>query len=468
MINYYLIQNKYEYIKYNYPDIFDIKIYYIEQNYCQIIVKRLDSSDGWGLILELIIYDNYNLSNYDILSFGNSEDNLKICYFNTNVKLTYNIDSNIKIPNIILPRKNYLINNKYTINASFDANVTIYYINEYNIQVIIRRLDNESGWDEKIQIILYDNIEFRKEIIHVNPSQINYKIFFTNTKIKVGFYNHNYNQEIPKIILQTDKTNIFKNILHFNAIMSFIEFNPEFTYIFFNNIDACKFIKDNFSDEINYSYNLLVPGSFKADLLRYCFLYNKGGCYGNTKQILRRPICTFLNPNNTILLCKDIEQNIIINDMIFSSKNNNIMEKVIKDCIYNITNKIGKDVYDITGTIFFNNSLKNIVNDNNLILYNNIINKAYKGNVSTLYNLNYFYYKNFQNILNYKICVYPNDNKDTFLFNINNNKLIIKRSDSINGWDFNLKIVIIDILCNEYLINIGSSTTNMKKINIHL
>ena len=47
-------------IEYDYPDIFDLEIYYIDDNYCQMNVKRLDSDNGWGLILEVKIYDIYN------------------------------------------------------------------------------------------------------------------------------------------------------------------------------------------------------------------------------------------------------------------------------------------------------------------------------------------------------------------------------------------------------------------------
>jgi mannosyltransferase OCH1-like enzyme len=509
-MNYYLIKNKYEKIKNKYNDTFEINIYYIDEYNCQISVKRLDSLDGWGLLLQIKIFDIFDISdNSDILIFGNSEENMKTLYFKTNIKLEYDNKTNIKIPNILLPRKNYLINNKYTYNIAekttlfIDLNIIIYYISEYKIQIIIRRLDEETGWSNNLQISLFDNdYQHRKEIIHINSSEINYKILFLDTKIKVGFLDHNYNQEIPKIIFQTGQTNTYKSILHYNSIMSFIEFNPEYTYIYYNDTDARKFLKDNFSDEINYSYDLLVPGAFKADLLRYCFLYNKGGCYFDCKQILKYPIRHFLDKDKTLVFCNDVIKKAILNAIIFSTSKNSIIENVIKDCVYNIINKIGNDALGITGPTFLYKSIykNNMILQNNIILQNNrppnnyndfsndyynnnitlisngqiIINRFYKGyydnyldinHYGKLFNNNEIYYKNFQYLKNYIICVYPNKYNDKFLFSVYNNKIIIKRVDLNNGWNFDLKILIINDQYKENLINVGMSKNNIMEIN---
>jgi len=507
-MNYYLIKNKYEKVKYEYPDIFDIQIYYINENNCQINVKRLDSSVGWGLILQLKIFDiNNDESKYEIITFGQSDENFKTLYFNSNIiKFIYDNKTNIQIPSILHPRNNYLINNKYTyeLNTSsfIDLNIIIYYISEYKIQIIIRRLDEETGWDNNLQIIIYDNdIKFRKEIIHIGNSEINYKILFKDTRVKIDFHKHDYKQNIPKIIFQTGQNNIFKSILHFNTIMSFIELNPEYTYIYYNDTDARQFLKENFSDEINYAYNLLVPGAFKADLLRYCFLHNKGGCYFDCKQILKFPINYFLESDKSLVLCNDIIKNAILNAIICSVPKNTIIEKAIKDCVFNIINKTGPDALGITGPTFLYKSIQKYINNTNLLLQNNrpkddhkdfckdyynnnitiiktneiIINRFYKGyydnyldvnHYGKLFNDNEVYYKNFQTIRNYNICVYPNKFNDKFLFEIRNNKLIIKRIDSTDGWYFDLKILVINNLHKEQLINVGMSKSNIKEINL--
>lgn len=93
-MNYHLIKNNFEIIKYEYPDIFDIKIYYYNENYLSIDVKRLDSDDGWGLILKIKIFDINDNNNYDIITFGNSTNNFINKYFYTNIKLEIDNEKN--------------------------------------------------------------------------------------------------------------------------------------------------------------------------------------------------------------------------------------------------------------------------------------------------------------------------------------------------------------------------------------
>lgn len=507
-MNYHLIKNNFEIIKYEYPDIFDIKIYYYNENYLSIDVKRLDSNDGWGLILKIKIFDMNDDNNYDIITFGNSTDNFINKYFYTNIKLEIDNKKKLNIPKIIIPSNIPLIKNNYIIlektKKDIDLHILIQYIDEHKIKIIIRRLDDENGWTNNIKLLLFDiNNENNKYLINIGPSELNYKILFKDSKIKVYPDDYNYEQKIPKIILQTGVNNTFKNILHFNSIISFIELNPEYTYIYFNDINARQFLRDNFSEEINYCYDLLVPGAYKADLLRYCLLYNKGGCYFDCKQILRVPIKNFLDKNKTLLLCNDVIDKALLNAVIFSTKNNNIIEKTIKDCIYNIIHKLGNSPLDITGPIFFFKSIKKLINNDNLILQNNrppkdfndfsndylnnnitlknnkkiILNRFYKGyydkyidstHYGILYNNNEIYYKNFQIINNnLKICVYPNKYNDKFFFTLKkDNKLNIKRIDSQDGWHFDLKILIIDKSNKEYLITIGNSTKNDKNIDL--
>ena len=353
-------------------------------------------------------------------------------------------------------------------------------------------------------MFIYDiDLKNRKDIINIGSSNINYKILFKNTKIKIVQDNTDYIQKIPKIIFQTGINNYFKNVLHFNSIISFIELNPEYTYMYYNDINARQFLRDNFSEEINYSYDLLVPGAYKADLLRYCLLYNKGGCYFDCKQILKMPIKNFLDSNKSLVLCNDVIDKALLNAVIFSTKNNNIIEKTIKDCIYNIIHKLGTSPLDITGPIFFFKSIKKLINNDNLILQNNrppdnfndfcndyynnnitlkndnqvILNRFYKGyytdyldtiHYGKLYNNNEIYYKNFQVINSGKICIYPNKYNDKFFFTLKeNNKLNIKRVDSSDGWYFDLKILLIDKNYKEHLINIGISKKNNKDIDFN-
>jgi len=505
-MNYFTIKNKYEIMKYEYSDIFDIQIYYINKNSFSINIKRIDSSEGWGLLLEIKVYDLSNYNSFQLFTIGNSNQNIKNMIFETNIRLEEDIVENTKIPYYIAPRNEYLLKNNYNIYNKYndlDINMILYYISDNKLKIIIRRIDEECGWDSEINIIIYDfknpNI---KQLITIPNSNSNYYINTFETKIKLDKYENSYEQNIPKIIFQTGREECFKNMYHYNSIMSFIDFNPEYTYIYYNNIHSRKFLKDNYNEKINYVYDLLVPGAYKADLLRYCFLYNNGGCYFDCKQILRVPIKKFLNHNNTLLLCNDVISDALLNAVIFSIPKNEIIEKTIKDCVFNIINKLGTSPLDVSGPLFFYKSIKDFINNNNLLLQNNrpldnfndfcndyinnnitlinttkiILNRFYKGyynnyletnHYGKLFNNNEVYYKNFQQLNNLKICIYPNVWNDKFIFKlIDDNKLLIKRSDSKDGWYFDLKILIINENYEEKVINIGICKSNLKEINI--
>ena len=504
-MNYHYIKNNYEIVKYNFPDKFDIKIYYLNEDYCQIYVKRLDSNEGWGLILEIKIYDINDENNFEIINIGNSlENSVNECFY-LKIKLDYNLNVETYIPTIIYPRKDILIKNNYEIlklnNTFIDFHLVIYMINDNEIKIILRRLDEDFGWDHDLKLIIYDiHNKNTIELINIGSSKLNYKYLIKNTKIKIHGYNNDYYQEIPKIIFQTGYTNSFKNILHFNSIISLIELNPEYQYVYFTDTDSRNFLKENFSDEINHSYNLLVPGAYKADLLRYCFLYELGGCYFDCKQILKKPIRTFLENTKKLVLCNDVIEKALLNAVIFSIPKSIIIEKTIKDCVYNIINKLGNNALDITGPTFFYKSIKKYITKDNLLLQNNrpsnnfddfcndyygnnikliksneiILYRFYKGyytnyldknHYGKLYGLNEVYYKNFQKINNFIIGIYPNKFNDKFNFTINKyNQLQIERVDSKNGWNFDLKVIIIDEKGIEHLIEVGNSLNNTKNI----
>lgn len=505
-MNYHFIKNKYDIVKYNYNDLFDIKLYYLNENYLQINVKRTDSNDGWGLLLQIKIIDLYDDNHFEIIDIGSSTKNIKNNFYFSKIKLYHDEERKLEIPEIIFPREEYLISNKYDIEnmENMDYYIVMNYINDHFIKITIRRLDEEFGWENNVKLSLYDlDYKNRKQIIHVGNSDKNYKILFKKTKIKIYHHNHDYEQEIPKLILQTGVNNNFKNILHFNSVFSFIELNPEYTYLYYNNHNARKFIRQNFNNEVNNSYDILVPGAFKADLLRYCLLYNKGGCYFDCKQILRIPIRNFLDKNKKFVLCNDAIDFALLNAVMFSIDHYFIMEKIIKDCVNNIIFKLGKNPLDISGPTFLYKSIKKYINTDNLLFQNNrpfnnfndfhidyynnnitlfntnkvIINRFYKGyynnyldttHYGKLYENNEVYYKNIQIMNNYKFLIYPNKNNFKFLFNIIKNILIVKRIDINQGWNNDLKVLIIDKNHNEYLITIGNSDISEKRIEINI
>jgi len=392
--------------------------------------------------------------------------------------------------NNLLPRDDVQINNKNTLHdfGNDDFHYVVYYLELHKVKVIIRRLDKDTGWANNITLKIYDINNNKSELISIGSSNDNTKIIniFTNIELYPIYYNP---QKIPKLIFQTTFSKNIKNILHYNSIQTFIELNPEYEYRILDDNECRLFIKNNFNVDILVAYDMLIPGSFKADLFRYCYLYIHGGCYFDCKQILRHPIRTFINENDDFLLCKDIGPG-FFNAMILSTEKNELIMNTIEKSkykifnFYKIYNPFNKKVYNyqmltLTGPDLFHETIRNDVNNNNIKFQHkyldkhfNLCNCDYKKLVITDNNNNVIIAKQFasysnsnhypqlwlnneviyknQYILNqYKFYIYPHNYTDTFIFYIfNKNLLITERIDKNAGWGTDHKLKIIDEINN--------------------
>jgi mannosyltransferase OCH1-like enzyme len=383
-----------------------------------------------------------------------------------------------------------LINNKYFIidNPHKDLfNIAIYYLSENKCKIIIRRLDHDSwGQDLKIKIMDINNNNFEK--ISLGSCDNNLKMFDIYTNIKL-FPIEYKNQIIPKVIIQTSNYEMNRNIYHYNAIISFVELNPEYEYKFFTDNDCRRFLIDNYKDETFYediinAFDIIIPGPIKADIFRYAYLYKNGGCYFDCKMILMKPLNNIISENDDIILCND--NGTLSNSIIMTNKNNNLILEILKTTINNISkfNK-GYDSRSISGGKTFHNIFNNVTNKllkngENIYMINEDINdheniilkynyKDYYNNyydterdISYLWNNNNFFFKDCENIIDYKFFFYPNDYNDKFkIKHLKYNIFIIQRIDDNIGWGQQLKLKVINTLTDDtYNIFIGNSDDN--------
>ena len=65
--------------------------------------------------------------------------------------------------------------------------------------------------------------------------------------------------------------------------------NPEFIHYLYDDEMCRNFIKNNFSINILYAFDTLIPGAYKSDLWRLCILYKYGGIYLDIKYSCNEP-----------------------------------------------------------------------------------------------------------------------------------------------------------------------------------
>ena len=77
--------------------------------------------------------------------------------------------------------------------------------------------------------------------------------------------------------------------------------NPEYTQVVIDDAQANAFMATALDGEAYETYNRLVPLAAKADLLRYCLMYERGGVYLDHKSSAGK-LCTLIRANDTMIV----------------------------------------------------------------------------------------------------------------------------------------------------------------------
>ena len=152
----------------------------------------------------------------------------------------------LNLENFINKRNKYLIKNENILinNNNDEFHYVIYYINDKKIEIIVRKLNNNYGWNYDLKINIKDNE--KNNIISIGSCEDNFKIIELYVKFRVEIKEEKKLYYIPKKIIQTNKE-ICKNLEHYNTIMTLIEKNPSYEYQFFNDVEARNFLCPNVS-----------------------------------------------------------------------------------------------------------------------------------------------------------------------------------------------------------------------------
>jgi mannosyltransferase OCH1-like enzyme len=159
------------------------------------------------------------------------------------------------------------------------------------------------------------------------------------------------------------------------------EYNKEFNYFLFNEIECEKFIYNFFSLEIYNTYISLIPLEYKIDLWKYCILYKYGGIFIDNDLFCNIKLINLID-NNLFTYEKDYYYNIniIYTGFIITKEYNKIFLILINEIVNNVKNKFyGKNFTYPTGSglltkIFNNHNIKSyLYYDGYNILYKNQI-----------------------------------------------------------------------------------------------
>tara|TARA_Y100000389_G_C17465466_1_gene525100 strand:+ start:969 stop:2732 length:1764 start_codon:yes stop_codon:yes gene_type:complete len=156
---------------------------------------------------------------------------------------------------------------------------------------------------------------------------------------------------IPKVLYKTGSVE-FEN-LHKCVLENFKkteELNPDIKIEYYDDSNCIQFIETYFEQIVVHSFNALIPGAYKADLFRYCVLYEKGGIYSDLTQNFNVSLNEIINfDNDSLVLVEDIR----LNEYTYSGIQINFMAArpklpIFKTAIWNICKNIRDNIYGKT------------------------------------------------------------------------------------------------------------------------
>jgi len=167
------------------------------------------------------------------------------------------------------------------------------------------------------------------------------------TKVNLKENNLKYRSNIPKIIWQTFYKKIEKEHYLYKNTETWKNLE-NYQYNFLDDNQGEEFIKNNFDNDVLKAYQNLVPGAYKADLLRVCLVYHYGGIYADIKLKLNYYLEDFLDRD--LVLVRDGGPTKIWNGFFAAIPKHPFIKKILEKIVKNINHKkYGINDTDITG-----------------------------------------------------------------------------------------------------------------------
>lgn len=257
-----------------------------------------------------------------------------------------------------------------------------------------------------------------------------------------------------------------------NKIVCLKKLYADYDYKMWKNNDVVDFISKNFSEDVLYAYNTLMPYAFKCDLARYCILYKMGGYYFDVA------ICPEVKyePTENIMFkgqpgkytTNDLD--LIENNVLFFPKKQNLLLKKAIDKIVENVKWLNYNLHplDITGPIMlyrlYDEKTDNVQLGNTEITKNSCI--SYFNNKKIYYHKE----KKYQANLGKLGCKGTNNYEKMYfdgkIYNLSFSYCMITNGKKPDVTNMSLKSILINLRENDELLILGDCTKliNHKKI----
>lgn len=194
-------------------------------------------------------------------------------------------------------------------------------------------------------------------VIKVTPTLHDVEKILTRNKHIVA--TSGVHSKIPKRIMQTYSTKILpKNMIQ--AIQSLLDKHPQYDYAFFDDDAALKFMQQHYTGRVCEAYMSLIPGAYKADLFRVCYLIIHGGWYLDISMHAEDKFQTLEDlvqkcPKQDLFLVQDVGYPYGIYQAFIGAKPHHpLLCSILEELVSRVSNRIyGHNDLSITGPCAF-------------------------------------------------------------------------------------------------------------------
>ncbi|WP_306114903.1 MULTISPECIES: glycosyltransferase family 32 protein [unclassified Roseovarius] len=154
---------------------------------------------------------------------------------------------------------------------------------------------------------------------------------------------------IPAIIHQTFLSTELPDRTY-EAAQSWRDHNPECEYRFYDDDDQIALLSDRFDSDVLAAYHKMPRGAHRADLWRYCVLFEHGGVYADIDTVCQSSLKSVLRPDDSFVVPNTgTVPHAVFNAFICSSPGHPILEKAIAYATETILNTRKFEGYMMAG-----------------------------------------------------------------------------------------------------------------------
>jgi len=134
-------------------------------------------------------------------------------------------------------------------------------------------------------------------------------------------------------------------------LMAFEKLNPHVNQIYLDDDDAESFMQEHYPEYVK-NYKSLVPGAYRADVLRLCLLLTHGGFYNDIGHLHKRPLGEICSSHTDLYLVAEPYPTTcgVYNAFMGASRNDPLIRRFLQRVISNIEHQMyGENCLDVTG-----------------------------------------------------------------------------------------------------------------------